>query len=866
MRTIAIEWQADRVEGTVKVTNGCLARLTPDRGEGAVEGCGFTLHGGSGCRLLATVEGENLSWGANPTMVTVCAGMHPFTFLLRDVSAAYPIWLPALGVVVAEEADTRTYAEIAEALRARGTQTHLQRIETEPEETWDQAAAATRSLQCPTWLGISRDIRLFEVGVNRETADFAVKPRLHGPGVKLPELDDREAECHFAYGRGAGCVETLVERRLEDGVLPILHTTVDDDEVKYYGTAFATLERSPLTAETLRGTHYLVADGHGFGHMFTEEQQAEYDRLLPEELGREEETVLFWRVQAVNTGVVPRYAWFRAPSCSPAFDGERGFALFASGRVYALALLDGEPLPQAEVAVLLPPGKSVSFEFRIPHRPISAERAEALARQSFADRHAECAAFWREKLCHGAQISVPEPRIDEMIRAGRLHLDLVAYGLEPEGTVAATIGVYCPIGSESSPIIQYLDSLGWHDLARRALQYFLDKQHEDGFMQNFGGYMLETGAALWSFGEHFRYTHDEAWARQVAPQLLRSCDFLLAWRGRNKREELRGRGYGLIEGKVGDPEDPYRNFMLNGYAYLGLARVAEMLAAVGHAEATRLAREAEAWRSDIRTALAESEAKSPVIPLGDGTWCPAAGPWAEARGAVALLTDGNRWWTHGTFLARDSMIGALYLILQEVLAPDEAAADRILAVNGDLYLLRNVGFSQPFYCRHPYAHLRRGEVRAFLKEFYNGLASLADRETYTWWEHYFHASPHKTHEEAWWLLQTRGMLYLEEGETLRLLAGIPRAWLEQGKVIEVRDAASYFGRISLRVVSEVEQGRITAQVECEGDRKPRRVVIRLPHPRELRAMQTSGGVYDPQTETVTIEPWHGQAEVVAEFA
>ena len=45
-------------------------------------------------------------------------------------------------------------------------------------------------------------------------------------------------------------------------------------------------------------------------------------------------------------------------------------------------------------------------------------------------------------------------------------------------------------------------------------------------------------------------------------------------------------------------------------------------------------------------------------------------------------------------------------------------------------------------------HLRRGEVKPFLKAYYNAVASLADRQTYTFWEHYFHASPHKTHEEA----------------------------------------------------------------------------------------------------------------------
>ena len=143
-----------------------------------------------------------------------------------------------------------------------------------------------------------------------------------------------------------------------------------------------------------------------------------------------------------------------------------------------------------------------------------------------------------------------------MIRAGLLHLDIVSYGLEPEGTVAPTIGVYNPIGSESSPIIQYLDSVGWHDLARRCIQYFLDKQHEDGFIQNFGGYMLETGPALWTMGEHFRYTRDEEWVkadRGQAAQVLRLHPRL----ARPKQEGgLRGSGYGMMEGKVADPGGP----------------------------------------------------------------------------------------------------------------------------------------------------------------------------------------------------------------------------------------------------------------------------------------------------------------------
>ena len=141
--------------------------------------------------------------------------------------------------------------------------------------------------------------------------------------------------------------------------------------------------------------------------------------------------------------------------------------------------------------------------------------------------------------------------------------------------------------------------------------YFLDKQHEDGFIQNFGGYMLETGAALWSMGEHFRYTRDEQWVRQIEPKLIKACEYLHRWRERNLRPELKGKGYGMLEGKTADPEDPFRSFMLNGYAYLGMSRVAEMLKEIDPPQSERWQKEAEALKGDIRTAMFENMGRPP---------------------------------------------------------------------------------------------------------------------------------------------------------------------------------------------------------------------------------------------------------------
>jgi len=410
-----------------------------------------------------------------------------------------------------------------------------------------------------------------------------------------------------------------------------------------------------------------------------------------------------------------------------------------------------------------------------------------------------------------------------------------------------------------------MDTMGWHDVARRAVTFFLDKQHEDGFIQNFGNYMVETGAALWAMGEHYRLTRDEQWVKQIQPKVVKACEYMLKWRQRNMHEDMPGKGYGLLDGKTADPEDPFHYFMLSGYAYLGMSRVGEMLKNVDAAAADKWRGEAEAFKVDIRKAFAETMAKSPVIPLADGSWVPTLPPWVEYRGPLALFADGGKWFTHGSVVSRDSLLGPLYLVFTDVIGSDELGATFLLNFHNDLMTKRNVAFSQPYYSRHPFVHLRRGEVKPFLKAYYNTIAALADRETYTFWEHFYHASPHKTHEEAWFLMQTRWMLWMERGDTLKLLSGVPRTYLEDGKRIDIRKASSYFGPFSLSVTSELSRGLIRATVDCATDRAPKRIVLRLPHPLGRSATAATGGKYDPETETVIVEPFTGRADVTLSF-
>ncbi len=871
-RRISIEWKGGTPAGQILVTDGDVSRMRLSRGQGKAEGGSFAFSGGGPCRLDLVIEGTKVRVGKGSTVVTVHSETNPFSFFLRDVDRRHPIYIPAYEVVVTEADDGRSYDEIAAAIRGLGLQSNFQRIESEPEESYENAAESTRELSCETWLGLSRDMRIFVVDERLET----IRSQFAGAPVSLPEMQDTAVTYSMMIGRGWGSVD-LISRRLEEGTLPILRGTVIDEEVRYDVTAFVTLEGNPLTPQSVRGTHFLVADGYCKNHSFTKEQQGHFDSLAPGELNQAEETVLCLRVEAVNTSRVPRYAFFKnvTPNIGRAawggaaewsFDGISGFGLYKSGRVFAISRLNGSPMQQEEVAILLRPGETMTIVVYMPHRPITQERALKLGKTDFTQRHRECREFWRKKLASAAQISIPDPPMNEMIQAGLLQMDLIMYGQEPDGPLAPSIGVYSPIGVYSDATIQFMDSMGWHDTARRALDYFLAKQHDDGFMQNFKGYMAETGAILADMGEHYRYTRDDQWVEGIAPKLIKSCEYIRQWRQRNRREELRGRGYGLIDGKTADPEDPFHSFLLNGYAYLGLSRVAEMLAKINPAEAEKWRKEAVDLKDNIRATFFDVMAKSPVVPLGDGSWCPTVPPWAESRGAVLLFADGGRVFSHKTFTTRDSLLGPLYLVTTEVFDPEEPATTFMLNFHNELMTRRNVALSQPYLSRHPTIHLKRDEVKAFLKAHYNLFASIADRQTHTFWEHYFGGSPHSVDGVNWFLMDVRSMLYLEKDQTLQLLPGIPRRYLEGGKRIEVKNAASYFGPLSFRVDSRLDHGVIEATLECNSDRRPKRVELRLPHPQGRKAISVEGGRYDAEKERVTIDPFDGRAEVALRFS
>lgn len=117
---------------------------------------------------------------------------------------------------------------------------------------------------------------------------------------------------------------------------------------------------------------------------------------------------------------------------------------------------------------------------------------------------------------------------------------------------------------------------------------------------------------------------------------------------------------------------------------------------------------------------------------------------------------------------------------------------------------------------------------------------------------------------------------LEDGrtDTLRLAFSTPRAWLDEGKEIVVRDMPTAFGTVGYALTSRITSRKsIDARVSLPERRAPESVHLRLRVPaapgRRLRAVTVNGRMhprFDPATETIDLSGLAGDVALRAQFA
>ncbi len=110
-----------------------------------------------------------------------------------------------------------------------------------------------------------------------------------------------------------------IARHLDEGVLPIYHSELTDDDVRYHSVSFVSLEKVGVERRQRAGTHFLISDSRSGGRVFTETQQKQLADIQAAIPPADEEAVLYIRTEIENEGAVPRYAWIKAPArqCPP---------------------------------------------------------------------------------------------------------------------------------------------------------------------------------------------------------------------------------------------------------------------------------------------------------------------------------------------------------------------------------------------------------------------------------------------------------------------------------------------------------------------------------------------------------------------
>ncbi|HWD38626.1 MAG TPA: hypothetical protein VG944_07240 [Fimbriimonas sp.] len=511
------------------------------------------------------------------------------------------------------------------------------------------------------------------------------------------------------------------------------------------------------------------------------------------------------------------------------------------------------------------------------------------------------------------QVKVPSQRLTAQWNLGVWHL-VRHCGVNPQtGRLWFNDYPYGILAAETYLVLHVLDLMGAGDAAADGYDQWLslplERDHPvglfsegkgaltyavgpDGYGGNMDGiHAFGAGSIGWALTQHYRLTGDKSWLIKNASRMAANAEWMLRQRkvitdSVPGGERLWCKGLQPALQVTPDSGGLWMQFYeCEAYYWSAVDRLADVLADIDPAGGARLKKEADAYRKDLRTAVERSIALSPVVPVRDGTYHSVI-PFAcyvrgLATGAWGWNRDGSG--THVGPLYWDTVQTAAALVSPAGLLPaDDVRVQGYLDVLEDRLLLenKNVGDRDWFMAGWQYQtglertanmHLAADGIPEFLRSMLNGYAvDILPDQGYTFNEHAVHGPPDKIFEEAAFLERFRNLLVMEEGSELWLAKGTPRAWLEQGKEISVRNAPTCFGTMSYKITSDVDHGQIAAEVSIPDRSQAKVILLRLRHPRgmPMRSVTVNGrpwSKFDTYKEVVSLAGLKGTVNVVCRY-
>lgn len=482
---------------------------------------------------------------------------------------------------------------------------------------------------------------------------------------------------------------------------------------------------------------------------------------------------------------------------------------------------------------ILAPGEERTLTFRMPLVPVQegAVTKEILA-ADYDSLLASTARKWDDMLNTGMQISVPEAKVTNTFRASLVY-DLLArdhIGNDYIQTVNK-LHYHAFWLRDASDIAHMYDVTGYPQYAAQTLAFFGRFQQPDGLFLSQPGQYDAVGEVLWEYGEHYRMTHDVAFARSVFPSVERAVAWL--------ENAMNSDPMHLIPPSfVKDNE--YVSGHVTGYNFLaldGLNGAALLAEGVGQpAKAREYRAEYQIYRQDLIKAIDHCTAdKGGYIPPSLDDDCKGQ-DWGNLLGTY----PGH------VFAPNDPHITATLKFVQGKYAEGLTTYGTGRYIH-DYLLFKNT-----------LTEIARGEQQQPVTDLYAALVHTSSTQEgfefaiRAWGDRDFgdNLPPH-----GWFAAEyrstLRAMMVRDDGPEVHLLSVMSPDWMGAKKTISVERGPTEFGDVSF-TLTQPDDNTARIKMDLHWRQKPDGVILHLPWFATVQHIAADGKTLPVNGETVRI--------------
>jgi hypothetical protein len=768
-------------------------------------------------------------------------GTRGFTVTLDQLLRQRVFWIPSLDLLLSAGDEPVTLPQQLASLEAWKGSRVLDQVHREPEATYETYASRWDDMGDPRYryheqapghiIGVTWDSAIRKFGLDR------------GAGVWSDLGNPDQFRFWFQFGDLSEGIERSWKSQRLDGGLPVVTTMFEKEGVRYEVEQFAYPLNGP-PAERLGDMPMVLLQ------QVTLTELEGRARTLP---------ITFTHLRKMDAASVKALRVERlggaqggVGSGSIVVDDARHEALLAlQGADAGIGAIEWSGVTdyQDKLArvtgtfpIALAARASTRFLVKLPSPVVTDGDRRTLLALDYAAARQATLKFWNDALSRGAQFRVPDPVVNDLVRANLWHALRLPRRHDGEIDLPYTNFAYGQTGApwpvNQAVYVDYMlyDLRGYHGIAVEELaSMFRGNQEPDGHIKGFANWVVYTPGMLYAAAKHYLLSGDRASFESLLPQSLKAMDWCLAQarHGDSQQGPLRG----LVSGPLNDLTGEGIWAFNNAYIYAGLDLFGQALTVYGHPRAAEAKAAAQAIRASIQRGFGAASVRSPLVQLRDRTWTPYVPTEADATGRLF-----EQWYP------TDVDTGALHLVRLQALPPAGPLAEALLQDHEDNLFLHGWGIAnEPVYNQQGTAYLLRDEPQAAIRTFYSYMASgfshSALEPVEHRWTHHQYFGPPST-DGAWFELFRNMLLTERDDDALLIGQATPRAWLKDGQQIDVERAPTYYGPLSFSIASHAaaNAGTIEAIVDMPSRRAPATLLVRLRHPNgaRLRGVTVNG--------------------------